>query len=113
MNFTVLIITIIAYMLLTAYLGWLGWRHTKNAEDYLVAGRNQHPVIMALSYGSTFISTAAIVGFGGIAAVYGMGLLWLPFFNILVGIFIAFAFVGKRTRRMGLNLGADQILRKF
>jgi SSS family solute:Na+ symporter len=109
MDFTILAVTILAYVLVTGYMGWLGWKHTKNAEDYLVAGRNQHPVVMALSYGATFISTAAIVGFGGIAAVYGMGLLWLPFFNILVGIFIAFAFVGKRTRRIGLNLNAHTI----
>jgi SSS family solute:Na+ symporter len=61
---------------------------------------------MALSYGATFISTAAIVGFGGVAGVYGMGLLWLTFLNILVGIFIAFVFFGKRTRKMGHNISA-------
>jgi len=38
--------------------------------------------------------------------VYGMGLLWLTFLNILVGIFIAFVFFGKRTRKIGHNLGA-------
>ena len=62
--------------------------------------------IMALSYGATFISTAAIVGFGGVAGKYGMGILWLVFLNIFVGIFIAFVFFGKRTRRMGKNLGS-------
>src|SRR5690606_24269814 len=56
--------------------------------------------------GATFISTSAIVGFGGTAGVYGMGLLWLTFLNILVGIFIAFVFFGKRTRKMGHNLSA-------
>jgi SSS family solute:Na+ symporter len=61
---------------------------------------------MALSYGATFISTAAIVGFGGVAGVYGLGLLWLPFMNIIVGIFIAFVFFGKRTRKIGHNLKA-------
>ena len=67
---------------------------------------NTHPYIMALSYGATFISTAAIVGFGGVAANYGMGILWLVFLNIIVGIFIAFVFFGKRTRKMGHNLNA-------
>jgi SSS family solute:Na+ symporter len=72
----------------------------------MVAGRATHPFIMALSYGATFISTAAIVGFGGVAGVYGLGLLWLPFMNIIVGIFIAFVFFGKRTRKIGHNLKA-------
>ena len=35
-----------------------------------------------------------------------MGLLWLTFLNIFVGIFIAFIVFGKRTRRIGHNLDA-------
>ncbi|MGZ7160686.1 MAG: sodium:solute symporter family protein, partial [Methanobacterium sp.] len=72
------------------YVGYIAWKRTKSADDYMVAGRKTHPYIMALSYGATFISTAAIVGFGGTAANYGMGILWLVFLNIIVGIFIAF-----------------------
>ncbi|OPY26092.1 MAG: sodium/panthothenate symporter [Methanobacterium sp. PtaU1.Bin242] len=104
----ILILTIIVliYLLLVFYVGYVAWRRTKSADDYMVAGRETHPFIMALSYGATFISTAAIVGFGGVAGVYGLGLLWLPFMNILVGIFIAFVFFGKRTRKIGHNLGA-------
>lgn len=102
----ILSIVVLIYLLITGYVGYVAWRRTKTADDYLVAGRETHPFIMALSYGATFISTAAIVGFGGTAGVYGMGLLWLTFLNILVGIFIAFVFFGKRTRKMGHNLGA-------
>lgn len=104
----ILILTIIVliYLLLVFYVGYVAWRRTKSVDDYMVAGRETHPFIMALSYGATFISTAAIVGFGGVAGVYGLGLLWLPFMNILVGIFIAFVFFGKRTRKIGHNLGA-------
>lgn len=56
--------------------------------------------------GATFISTSAIVGFGGAAGVFGMGLLWLTFFNIFVGIFLAFCLFGAPTRRMGRRLDA-------
>jgi SSS family solute:Na+ symporter len=35
-----------------------------------------------------------------------MGLLWLTFLNIFVGIFVAFVVYGKRTRKMGHNLNA-------
>ena len=61
---------------------------------------------MALAYGSTFISTSAIVGFGGVAALFGMGLLWLTALNILIGIFIAFVVFGRPTRRLGAALDA-------
>ena len=72
----------------------------------MIAGKDTHPYIMALSYGATFISSAAIVGFGGVAAQYGMSILWLAFLNILIGVFFAFIFLGKRTRRMGHALGS-------
>ncbi|MFP4057928.1 MAG: sodium:solute symporter [Candidatus Brocadiia bacterium] len=100
------IIVVIAYLMAVGYLGYRGYRHTKTAADYLVAGRSIHPAIMALSYGATFISTSAIVGFGGVAGLFGMSLLWLTFLNIFVGIFIAFVFLGGPARRMGHHLDA-------
>jgi SSS family solute:Na+ symporter len=54
------------FLLINGYVGYVAWRRTKNADDYLVAGRKTHPSIMAISHGATFISTAAIVGLGGV-----------------------------------------------
>ncbi len=106
MNIPLLAALVALYTGVTVFLGWLGWRNTKTAADFLVGGRQIHPVLMALAYGSTFISTSAIVGFGGVAALYGMGLLWLTALNILVGIFLAFAVFGRATRRLGAALDA-------
>ena len=100
------IVLVLVYLLLVAYLGWLGYRRTKTSTDYLVAGRKAHPYIMALSYGATFISTSAIVGFGGVAGMFGMSLLWLTFLNIFLGIFVAFVLLGGPARRMGHRLDA-------
>ena len=105
MNTTVMLTTLI-YLAITAGLGYLGYTQTTSSKDYLLAGRKVHPVIMAISYGSTFISTAAIVGFGGAASKFGLGILWLNVLNIVLGIFIAFVVFGKRTRRMGHKLDA-------
>lgn len=99
-------IIIILYLLVLGYLGFVGYKQTKNSADYLIAGGNTHPFVMALSYGATFISTAAIVGFGGVAAWLGNSLLWLTFCNIFIGIFIAFVFLGNPTRKMGIRLNA-------
>ncbi len=106
MNITLLSIIVVIYLLAISYLAWRGYKATQTAADYMVAGRGVHPYIMALSYGATFISTSAIVGFGGVAGLFGLSLLWLTFFNIGVGIFIAFIFFGKRTRAMSHHLGA-------
>ena len=88
------------------FLGYLGYKKTKTAEDYYIAGRRMGPIIIAFSYGATFISAVALIGFSGIASIYGQSLLWLAFLNIFVGILIAFIFYGFRTRKMGLSLKA-------
>ena len=106
MNLTALVAVVVVYTAIVVWLGWLGYRNTKSAADFLVGGRQIHPVLMALAYGSTFISTSAIVGFGGAAALFGMDLLWLTALNILVGIFIAFVVFGRPTRRLGAALDA-------
>ena len=71
------IFVVFIYLFIIVYLGWLGYTQTKTAVDYLIAGCKVHPFIMAVSYGATFISTSAIVGFGGLAGLFGMSLLWL------------------------------------
>lgn len=100
------IVVVLVYLFAVIFLGWLGYMRTKTAADYLIAGRDVHPFVMALSYGATFISTSAIVGFGGVAGLFGMSVLWLTVLNIFVGIFIAFVFIAPRARRMGHCLDA-------
>ena len=93
------------YSVVIFFLAWLGYKKTKCNDDYMLAGRNVHPVVLGLSYGATFISTSAIVGFGGYAAKLGLGIIWLVMLNILVGVLIAFIVFGKPTRRIGKKLG--------
>ena len=100
-------ITVMIYMFIIAWLGYLGYKHTKNASDYLLGGRQVNTFLMAISYGATFISTSAIVGFGGFAAAFGMGIQWLCMLNMLVGVIIAFIFFGRRTRSLGEKYNAN------
>jgi len=99
-------IVVIIYVFIVVGLGYLGYIRTKNSTDFLLGGRKINPIIMALSYGATFISTSAIVGFGGISAKFGMGIQWLCMLNMLTGVIIAFIFFGKRTRRLGARHNA-------
>lgn len=101
---TVKLITIAAYLGIVFFLGYKGYKTTREASDYMLAGRKMNPFVMAMSYGATFVSTSAIIGFGGAAGLFGFSLLWLTFLTVFVGIFLAMTVFGKRTRRMGLAL---------
>lgn len=106
MNTFYLGLIVIFYLLSLSYLGYLGYKKTTNASDYLVGGRKMNPIVMALSYGATFISASAIVGFGGAAAAYGMGLQWLCLLNMFMGVIVAFIIFGRPTRRLGVQYNA-------
>ena len=49
MNTFTLGLIVIAYLLSLAYLGFLGYKKTTSASDYLVGGRQMNPFVMALS----------------------------------------------------------------
>lgn len=104
---TLVVSATLVYIGIMVVLGIIGWRQTKSGKDFLLAGQNVSPWIIGLSYGSTFISTSAIVGFGGFAANYGMGIIWLAALNIFVGLFLAFIFFGKKVRRLTKKLKAQ------
>ncbi|MCL2142122.1 MAG: sodium:solute symporter family protein [Methanimicrococcus sp.] len=105
-NMSTFIVLVIIYLGITLALAWYGYKKTKNASDYMVAGRKMNSLVLALSYGATFISTSAIIGFGGVAASYGVGLQWLAALNIIVGVIIAFLVFGPKMRKMGKQLHA-------
>ncbi|MCW3489198.1 sodium:solute symporter family protein [Dethiobacter alkaliphilus] len=104
MNLGILTAIFAAYLGILIFFAYTGFKQTQSADDYLVAGRNVHPWVMALSYGAAFISTSAIIGFGGVAGMYGFSLLWLAFLNIILGVWIAFAFLGTKIRKMSAQL---------
>ncbi|WP_079528070.1 sodium:solute symporter family protein [Halobacillus hunanensis] len=104
MNLSVLIPLLTVYIAIMSGLAYYGYRKTNTEADYLVAGRSINPIVMALSYGATFISTSALVGFGGVSAIYGFGMLWLAFLNIILGIFVAFALFGTRIRKLSAEM---------
>jgi len=106
MNNLVLTLIVLVYFFIIIWLGYIGYRKTKNASDFLLAGRRVNPLLMALAYGTTFISTSAIVGFGGFSAAFGMGIQWLCMLNMLTGVIVAFIFFGRRTRRLGAKHNA-------
>ncbi|MCL2712200.1 MAG: sodium:solute symporter family protein, partial [Methanomassiliicoccaceae archaeon] len=91
---------------ITLFLGWYGHQHTKNQDQFMLGRNKSNPILIGLAYGASFLSVSAIVGFGGVASGYGMGMIWLVFLNLFVGLFIAFVVFGKRTRRLNVKLGA-------
>ena len=97
---------LVIFAAVTIFLGLYGYRNTKNNAEFLLGRNKTNPVIIGLSYGATFLSASAVIGFGGQAATHGLTLMWLCFLNLFVGLFVAFLVFGPRTRKIGRKLGA-------
>ncbi|MCQ2079627.1 MAG: sodium:solute symporter family protein [archaeon] len=98
---------LIAFSVVTVLLGIYGYRNTKDNNEFLLGRNKTNPIIIGLSYGATFLSASAVIGFGGQSAVHGLSLMWLCFLNLFVGLFVAFLVFGPRTRKIGKRLGAS------
>ena len=106
-NLGIFFVMLALFLMTTIALGVYGYRNTKgDHKEYLLGKGKTNPLIIALSYGATFLSASAIIGFGGQAAVHGQSLMWLCFLNLFIGLFVAFVFFGKPTRRKGAEVGA-------
>lgn len=97
----------LVFIVVTLLLGIWGYRNTRSNEEFLLGRSKTNPVILAFSYGATFLSASAVIGFGGQAAIHGASIMWLCFLNLALGVMVAFIVFGTRTRRLGKRLGAS------
>lgn len=107
LNLWIFIPMAVTFLGLLFYLVWLGYKKTKSEEDYLVAGRQVSPWLMAISYSSVFISSASIMGFGGNGSKFGLGMFWIVTINLGLGLLLAYLVFGPRIRKLGLKLNAQ------
>lgn len=106
-NIGIFVAMTVVFLIVTLALGWYGYKNTRNNQEFLLGRNKAGPVIIALSYGATFLSASAVIGFGGQAAVHGMSMIWLCLLNLFVGLIVAFLVFGGPTRRKGRALGAS------
>lgn len=98
---------LVVFAAVTILLGLYGYRNTRDNKEFLLGRSKTGPAVIGLSYGATFLSASAVIGFGGQAATHGLSLMWLCFLNLFIGLLVAFVLFGGRTRRAGERLGAS------
>lgn len=93
------------YVLLMIGVGLWGLRKTKTLDDFFLGGRSFGPWITAFSYGTNYFSAVVFVGFAGRFGWHqGLDSLWIGIGNAVLGAFLAWVILGRRTRRMTHNL---------
>lgn len=102
----VLGLAVLIYLMVIFYLGWVGYKKNERHRR-LHDCREEDSFIRTCPFlWGNFHKHVCNSGVRRGSRSPRMGLLWLTFMNVFVGIFIAFVIFGSKTRRMGLNLRA-------
>ncbi len=99
------IILITLFMLAMICIGIWGMKKTTTLNDFFLGSRSIGPVISAFSYGTSYFSAVVFIGFAGqFGWLFGLHSLWIAVGNAVLGAFLAWIVLGKRTRTMTQNL---------
>lgn len=89
------------------YSGFVSMRKTRTVNDFFLGGRGVGPWLSAFAYGTTYFSAVIFIGYAGkVGWGFGMSALWIVLGNTLVGSFLAWLVLAKRTRVMTTRLNA-------
>ena len=100
------LVIVLAYLLLMGLVGFLTMKKNRTASDFFLGNRNIGPWMSAFAYGTTYFSAVIFIGYAGkIGWQFGISSLWIVLGNSLIGSFLAWKVLGRRTREMTVRLG--------
>jgi SSS family transporter len=107
-----LLIVIVAYASVVAVLAWSGYRRTRTAADFIVAGRTLGPLVGGAALAATQISAGTFVGTVGLHYTAGVCFAWVwP--GVWLGWIISAVWVAPRLRESGALTIPDLLARRY
>ena len=103
-----MVIKILMLVVFFAVMLTIGFICRKNATDvngFVLGGRSVGPWVTAFAYGTSYFSAVIFVGYAGqFGWKYGVATTWVGIGNALLGSFLAWRILGRRTRIMTQHL---------
>ncbi len=100
--------------LLAAYFGillWIGFKCRRRAgsvDGFVLGGRSVGAWLTAFAYGTSYFSAVVFVGYAGqFGWKYGISATWAGIGNALIGSFLAWVVLGRRTRLLTQHLDSS------
>ncbi len=80
-------------------------KHSTDVNGFVLGGRSVGPWLTAFAYGTSYFSAVVFVGYAGqFGWKYGIAATWAGIGNALIGSFLAWRVLGRRTRVMTQHL---------
>ncbi|MEM8548690.1 MAG: hypothetical protein AAGF46_11080, partial [Pseudomonadota bacterium] len=91
----------IAYLVATAWLGWLGHKRTAGFDSFALGGGHMHPVVVGITLAASTASAATFIVNPGFVYVDGLSAWWHLAPGLVVGICLMLFLLSPRFRRIG------------
>lgn len=95
------------FILFMIGIGIYSMRRTKTTAEFLLGGRDVGPWISAFAYGTSYFSAVMFIGYAGkLGWGFGVSTIWIVIGNAIIGSYLAWKVLARRTRRMTAALSA-------
>lgn len=104
---TVTWVALAIFVVLMIGIGIYSTKKANTIEGFLLGGRSIGPWVSAFAYGTSYFSAVIFVGYAGTHGWnIGIGSIWIGVGNAMLGCFLAWHLLAKRTRSMTHTLAA-------
>ncbi|MBP7343293.1 MAG: sodium/solute symporter [Clostridia bacterium] len=104
------IIIIAIFIGIQVAVGIYSVKKINSVDDFLLGGRKMGAWLSALAYGTSYFSAVIFIGYaGGIGWEMGFASIWIGIGNALIGSFLAWKILAKRTRSVTRQLNAKTL----
>ena len=107
-----LLIVLVAYFSAVLALGWFGYRRTRTASDFVLAGRTLGALMGGATLAATQISAGTFVGTVGLHYLAGVSFAW-AWPGVWLGWIVSVVFVAPRLRESGALTIPDYFGRRY
>lgn len=96
------------FVLIMIGVGIYSAKKVNNVNDFFLAGRGIGPWMSGFCYGTTYFSAVIFIGYAGTSGwQFGFSAIWIGIGNALLGSFLAWKVLARRTRDMTHKLNAS------
>ena len=105
---------LIVFFGIMVFVGFYCRRHATDVSGFVLGGRSVGPWLTAFAYGTSYFSAVVFVGYAGqFGWKFGIASTWVGIANALLGSYLAWTVLGRRTRIMTQHLGANTMPKFF
>ena len=108
MDLFIKILFIALFFAATIFIGFYCRKKATTSNDFVLGGRNVGPWLSAFAYGTSYFSAVVFIGYAGsFGWAFGVSAFWIGIGNAVIGSWLAWALLGRKTRVMTQHLNSS------